>query len=177
MPAEAPSAAESRSTGRRAERGILLVECLIYMGVFFVLVGLGFVTMYRCWDNYKHLSRGAADISSAVHEGERWRADVRLAVAPIRLDEGDQGETRFFVPQSEGEVGYVLWDGTLFRKPATSNSWSPVLENVANSRMIEEPRTQVTAWRWELELKTRHKHARMHPLFTFKALPSFEYNP
>ena len=39
----------------RARAGIMLVECLVYLGVFAVLLGIGYGTFYVCWDYSKVL--------------------------------------------------------------------------------------------------------------------------
>ena len=59
----------------RACAGILLVECLVYLGVFAVLIGIGYGTFYMCWDYSKALCYATDDIASALRAGERWRAD------------------------------------------------------------------------------------------------------
>jgi hypothetical protein len=41
---------------------------------------------------------------------------------------------------------------------------------VKNSKMEMDQRRQVTAWRWELELQSARKAARVRPLFTFEAV-------
>src|SRR5438105_12099409 len=66
--------------------GYMLVEALVYIGLSFLLLGVGFAAMYRCIDNSVGLRRSSDDITSALHAGERWRADVRAAVRPIKLE-------------------------------------------------------------------------------------------
>src|SRR5439155_11435731 len=66
--------------------GYMLIEALVYIGVSFLLLGIGFAAMYRCIDNSVGLRRSADDITSALHAGERWRADVRATVRPVQLE-------------------------------------------------------------------------------------------
>ncbi len=66
--------------------GYMLVEALVYIGVSFLLLGVGFAAMYRCIYNSVGLRRSADDITSALHAGERWRKDVRGTVRPIQLE-------------------------------------------------------------------------------------------
>jgi len=63
----------SWSVTRRREAGVLLVECLIYLSVWSVLLGLSFAAFYRVWDNATRLRRSAADIARVLQAGERWR--------------------------------------------------------------------------------------------------------
>jgi hypothetical protein len=51
------------------------------------------------------------------------------------------------------------------------------LSNVKSSKMQSELRENVTAWRWELELKTVKKTARVRPLFTFEAVAGSTSRP
>ena len=46
-----------------------------------------------------------------------------------------------------------------------------VLPRVQQSEMIRDVRAQVTAWRWELELKSTRRQAMVRPLFTFITTP------
>src|ERR1041384_5004380 len=60
-------------------QGYLMVEALVYIGVVFVVLGVGYAALYRCIDNSAVMRRTANDITKAMHAGERWRADVRAA--------------------------------------------------------------------------------------------------
>ena len=76
----------------RARAGIMLVECLVYLGVFAVLLGIGYGTFYVCWDYSKALRYATDDIASALRAGERWRADIRSATGKITIETTAQGE-------------------------------------------------------------------------------------
>jgi hypothetical protein len=133
-------------------------------------------TFYRCWDNFKNLNRNAADIASAMHAGERWREDVRSATAAPQLFETSHDQA-MHLPQPSGEVVYAFFDGNVYRRANTNAAWVLVLPKVKTSRMQKEPRTQVTAWRWELELQSKQKVARVKPLFTFEAVAATAQKP
>ena len=63
----------------RTQAGYLLIECLVYMSVLVVVLGLGLGAFYVCWDYSKALHYATDDITAALHAGERWRADIRSA--------------------------------------------------------------------------------------------------
>jgi hypothetical protein len=145
-----------------------LIECLVYIGLVALLLGLGTVAFYRCFDNMNGLRRNANDITRAVQAGELWRNDIRAAARAIQIDETDQ---TIRIPQQDREVFYKFADTGVFRKTGTNAPWLPLLSKVQSSQMISDPRAHVTAWRWELELQTARKDARVRPLFTFLAVP------
>jgi hypothetical protein len=151
----------------------MLIEALVYLGVFAVFISLGSVTLFKCIDNSMSLRYNAEDISSAMRIGELWRADVRAARGGPRLEEAN-GERTLSLPAARGEVAYRFSGRALFRR-AGEGPWVRVLANVKSSTMAAERRSNVTAWRWELELQPRTKGAvkpsRMRPLFTFLAVP------
>ena len=154
-----------------SERGYLLAECLVYLSVVFVLLGSGYVALYRCMDNSVALRRSADDIADALHAGERWRADVRSAAGQVRLEKTSTDQI-ILLSNPRGEVGYRFSSGVLYRRMGPG-PWAPLLTSVKSSVMEPDPRQNVTAWRWELELQPRGKGSakpgRFRPLFTFIA--------
>ncbi len=121
----------------------MLTEALVYIGVLFVLLGVGYAALYRCIENSVALRRNAEEIANALHAGERWRADLR---------------------------SYRLATNSVFRQVA-NGPWTHLLQNVKSSVMEPDQRQTLTAWRWELELQPRGKSTRVRPLFTFIAVP------
>lgn len=156
--------------------GFMLIECLVYIGVVFVVLGIGFAAMYRCMENSVALQRSTEDIARALNAGERWRADIRAANGAIRWEE--TSDTRVLRMAGErGEVTYQFTSNAVLRCVAPG-SWSCILASVKSSTMHEETRDQVTAWRWELELQPRSKKpVSVRPLFTFLAVPEKEVTP
>ena len=150
-------------------RAFTLIECLVYIGLFAVLLGLGTVAFYRCFDNMKGLRRNADDITRAVHAGELWRNDIRAAARAIRVNEAD---LTIRIPQRDREVFYRFADAQVFRKTGAEAAWLPLLSKVKGSQMTGDPRAHLTAWRWELELQSARKDTRLRPLFTFIAVPN-----
>jgi len=52
-----------------------------------------------------------------------------------------------------------------------------VLTNINSSIIESDPRSNVIAWKWELELRTRAKASKIRPLFTFLAVPGQSQTP
>jgi Tfp pilus assembly protein FimT len=150
-------------------RGITLIECLVYISALAVVFGLGLTAFYRSVANSAALRRNADDIAQTLSVGERWRADVRAATQPPRFDAADQ---TLYLPQASGEVAYKFTEGKVLRRSAADANWQVAHSSVQQSEMIRDSRAHVTAWRWELELKTRRQPALVRPLFTFTAATS-----
>jgi hypothetical protein len=119
---------------------------------------------YRLQRQSSTLRRCADDIRLAVTAGEKWRADVRSATVPPRLNDGV-----LYVPQGRAELAYRFRDGGVERR-GRNGGWRPFLRGVKASRMVRERRRHVTVWRWELELQARADGARLRPLFSFLAV-------
>ena len=154
----------------RGQRGILLIECIIYLGLFFVVVGLAFQLFYACWDNARSFRRNADQIIGTLNAGERWRDDVRSANAALRAEDSPAG-LLLHIPQQRGEVVYRYSSGSIRRRGGTMADWTQILAGVKSSRMELDKRQLVTAWRWEVELTVHRSNTRMRPLFSFEAVP------
>jgi hypothetical protein len=155
---------------RQTTAGVSLIECLVYIAIVLVVMGCGFMALYRGMDNHKNLRRNADDITAAVNAGELWRKDIRAAAGRITTEAHEQNQT-LFIPQSHGTVAYQFTDGELRRQGRASGPWVVVLPRVQSSSMTADPRERVTAWRWELALKSTAREARVKPVFTFEAVP------
>jgi hypothetical protein len=148
-----------------------LIEMLAYMALFFIVAGIAYKALYATMDSSAALRRNATDISHALEAGERWRADVRSVTRPIRV-ETIAGEKILHLPQARAEISYRFSANAVSRRVG-SGPWSSFLADVKNSNFISDRRTNVTAWRWELELKPYQKKiTRTRPLFTFIAVPT-----
>lgn len=161
------------SSAHSRELAYMLVEAMIYVGLLFVLLGIGYTAVYRCIDRSVALRRNAADLGSALQSGERWRADVRAARGNIRLDAPGQ---LLRLPGPRGEVQYRWGDGAISRRIG-EGQWVTVLTNVVAAGMESSRRHGVTAWRWDLELRSHSKLSRIKPLFTFIAAAAPESTP
>ena len=155
------------------QRAYLLIEVLVYISVIVALLGAGYAAMYRCVDSSFALRRNADDITSALHAGERWRADVRAATSQPRIENADAGQL-LYLEGARGSVVYRYTTNAVFRSVG-AGPWVRVLEQVKSSTMAADKREYVTAWRWELEIQPRGKGSvkpgRVRPLFTFLAVP------
>ena len=145
-----------------------MVECLAYMAVFFVVLGLALAAYYKMDEQARGFSRNSADIVRVMQAGERWRADVRLATARPQLDPAGV----LHLPLARGEILYSFHDATVWRESPGETKRKPFLLNVKASAIKSEPRKQVQAWRWEVELETKRTNATIRPLFTFMAVPN-----
>lgn len=156
---------------RRSRRGAgyLMNEALVYISVVFVVLGVGYAAMYRCVANSVALRRSADDITAAVRAGERWRADVRSAGRQARLETVSGMQVlRLVGPRTD--LSYAFMEGSVVRRVG-AGAWVPVVKNVKSSEMQADPRREVAAWKWELELQPRLKTTRIRPLFSFAAVP------
>jgi hypothetical protein len=145
----------------------------VYIGLLFAILSVGYVALYGCIDSSLGLRRNADDITSALHAGERWRADVRTTRQPPALAHAE--DTALLLLQtSHGQVAYKFESNAVFRRLNT-NAWSCLLTNVKWSAMNLDERKTVSACRWEFELlpyvKNRSNTNRVHPIFSFGAVP------
>lgn len=149
--------------------GITLIECLVYIGAMAVVLGMGLAAYQRSLDHTIALRRNTDDITQTLAAGEYWRADIRAATQSPRFDETTQ---TLHIPQAKGEVAYRFSAEQVFRRGSADGVWTVVLPRVQRSEMICDARAQVTAWRWELELKAYRREAMIRPLFTFTTATS-----
>jgi len=153
----------------RPKTGMLLIECLVYIAVFAILLGIGTATFYLFWDHSKALLYTTNDIESALYAGERWRADVRDATGKISVETASGGEL-LRIPHGKDEIFYSFHDGSVLRKMTSSNTPQLLFEKVKTSQMIKETRDSGLAWRWELELSPHRKEMHLPLVFTFEAV-------
>lgn len=158
------------SAARRGS-GMLLVECLVYIAVFTILLGIGTAAFYFCWDHTRAVVSTANDVESALRVGEGWRADVRAATGAITVESTAAGET-VRIPAGTRDIVYRFAAGELRREVSPQNDSRLLLKKVKVSEMKAELRVGVTAWRWELELTSQQRETRFPLLFTFEAVPS-----
>lgn len=153
-----------------SNRGISIIECLVYGFVLLILLGVAYSAFYRCVENSYALRRNAEDIATALRAGERWRADIRSATGSVQVEAAPDGGS-LHLESERGPVDYYFTSNSVLRR-AHPGPWVTLLPNVKASAMQADPRGEVSAWRWELELRPRSKKpARMTPLFTFLAVP------
>lgn len=147
----------------KPERGYTLIEMLVYIAVLAVVLDLSFAAYYR-YDLYtRDLRRNADDIVRVMRAGERWRDDIRNAIAPPHITKNG-----IAIPTQSGPIDYIFVDDTVWRQMAGVPSVA--FRHVKVSVMSIDQRQHVDSWRWELELTSPKKTVLLHPLFTFTAV-------
>jgi hypothetical protein len=151
---------------KRQSAGLLLLDCMVYVAVFFVMLGIATAAFIIFWDHSTALLGTTNDISATLRAGERWRADVRAATGKISIETNSAGAL-LTIPFNQDKIFYSFHDGMIHRKSSSQNFSQMLLEKVKASEIEMDARNNVTAWRWELELQPRPKQK---PLaFTFEA--------
>lgn len=161
----------ARPSRLRSDSGILLMECIVYISLLFVVLGLAYMAFYRCQDFSIGLRRNTDDIERALNAGELWRQDIHSARGQIKI-ESTGSEEILRIPQKSGEVAYRLADGELRRRADGNAPWVMLLPHVKSSYMLSDTRAYLSSWRWELGLDMTRRNARVQPLFTFQAVPA-----
>lgn len=162
-----------RETNSR-RRANTLIELIAYLGVYAALLGLALLCFYRCYDHFFALRRHSEDITRAVRAGEIWRRDVRAATAAIQFNAADQ---TLRIPTRDHEVAFRFADSQVYRQGSNGAPWTVLLARAQSSSMEADTRSHVTAWRWEVELQTKHQPVRVRPVFTFLAAPVTASSP
>ena len=127
---------------RRHERGIMLVDCLVYIAIWMVVTGLAFSAFYRSLNYTRQLNRYTDDIALTMQVGERWREDIRRATAPLQMVGVESSIAQaLHIPQKTNEVIYLFIDGMVLRQAQTnavvtglvnnSNAWITVSGSTA----------------------------------------------
>jgi len=146
--------------------GYLLLEALVFMALMVVILGLACSAYWRCADNSKRLQQNADDILAAVQAGERWRDDIRLTQDAV------PGPHGLSLTQSGDTIEYRFEQDSIWRRSARAGRTICLLSKIKTSDMRPDPRRQVRAWRWEVELQARKAPPYLRPLFTFEAVPA-----
>ncbi|MGZ4986421.1 MAG: hypothetical protein ACXWBP_00125 [Limisphaerales bacterium] len=157
---------KTRLQHRTSSQGIMLLEAIAYIAMLVLVLGVGGSLLYRAWSNNIAMRRNADDITRTLIAGELWRTDVRTATGPIISQDGHE----LHIPSAKGEIVYAFADGAVSRK--ASGQQPRTLAHVASSQMQSDRRTQVSGWRWEVELQHNRKDLQFRPLFTFEAVAS-----
>ncbi len=161
---------------RSRQQGIMLVECLIYIGVLGLITMLAFSSFFSFLSHHQDIVRNSDDIIRTTQAIEQWRKDVRLAARPLVL-ETNNVEHVLRIRQASNEVAYVFDGREVWRVVDGVTPAKPTLTHVASSRMEEDKRTQVTAWCWYVELTPKRKNTRYKPQFAGWAVPTKEAQP
>ena len=163
-------------------RGVTLIEVLIYVVLFYTFMMVAADTYISGKNQARSIRWNATKIVHVMYAGERWRQDIRDAISPPQIiqsslpnpdDPSDIIELASLKLIKPSETNWYAFRGDhVFRMSShLPTKWELIMDRVNSSTMVEEQRGEVTAWRWEVELKTRTKKAPIHPLFTFLAVP------
>jgi hypothetical protein len=151
------------------QAGITLIECLVYVTVLIIIVGVALEAFYVCWGHSRALISTTDDVSAALRAGELWRADVRDASGAIDVETTASGEA-VKIPEAGKEIRYTFNSSEVRRQTGSEGVSQLLLARVKSSDIKMDPRTSVTAWKWELELPERTKGPHLPLLFTFEAV-------
>lgn len=151
--------------------GVSLIECLTYIGILSIILGVGYAALYSAMENARGLRRNADDIAAALNVGELWRQDIRDATGAIRAEQLGTNQT-LRIPQPSREVTYEFAEGRLRRQVERDGPWQILLPKVQNSMMSADRRERVAAWRWDLMLKPGSRKVLLKPVFSFTAVPA-----
>jgi hypothetical protein len=160
----------------RVLRGFTIIECLVYISVMTVILAIGLMAFYRVWDDNKSITRNGNDVVRTVKAGEAWRADMRAATGPIKIVTTNS-EQIVRIPSGKIELMYSFANGEVRKRTGEGSPWYVVLPKVKSSQMEIDKRDPVTALRWEVELESQRKNAKVRPLFTFEVVPGNASNP
>jgi hypothetical protein len=152
----------------RRRSGATLIECIVYVAVFAILLGIGTASFYLCWDHTRSTIFTADEIESALRVGEAWRADMRAATGTISIETMAAGQT-VKIPQDGKMIIYRFTGGELWRDIPAQNNSRLLLAKIKTSAMKTGARDNVTAWRWDVELTPRRKEPFIPLRFTFEA--------
>jgi hypothetical protein len=156
----------------RQNEGIALIDCLIYIAVLAVVLGLAMAAFFRTLDHSTELNRTSQATVQALQLGEQWREDLRMAQtisSPAPDEDGGPGGIRLTSPK--GDVAYAFREGSVWRRANAASPWVEALKEVKASRFSEDRRRVVRAWRWEVELASRQETSKFRRVLTFQAVP------
>lgn len=160
-----------RGHRRRRPQAVSLIECLVYIGALSVIFVAAVSVFTQVLDFSCRLRQNADDIVRVLKAGERWRADVRSAVAPIAVEQ-DGDTAALSIPGPEGPVTYLFLTNAVLRRQAGDPvRQEMLLTRVKQCQFEQDDRHSVRSWRWELELASTLKAVRVRPQFAFTAVP------
>jgi hypothetical protein len=149
---------------------IVLIDLLVYISLLAIVLALIAVVFDKGLQQSAQLQRNISDIERALKAGERWRAEVRSATAPPRIDKVE-GVDFFYIPVGTNEIAYSFQSNRVYRFISSKDGWEVALKDVKAAQVFVEAREHASGWRWEVELERRRRTAHVRPLFTFLAVP------
>lgn len=157
----------------RHQAGTTLIECMVYLMVFPILLGVALGSFCVCWDGFRAMISTTDEVSAALGAGERWRSDVRDAGGIITVETTSLGQV-VKIPENGTEIIYSFNSNGLRRQTGAEGFSQVIFPKVKSSEMKFEMRGTVKAWQWELELPELRKGPHLPMLFTFEAAQKTE---
>jgi len=163
---------DSIENKRHRTQAFMLMECLVYLGVWLVVASVGFALFYQVYTQSKYLTRGIDDVAQTLRAGEQWRAEVRQStVAPHWEPQSTGTGWDFTLENDGGRIIYRFTGTNVLRSTTTDPHWREVLGRVKASAIERDETPHTLSWRWELELAPRAQRAKVEPRLTFQAVP------
>lgn len=164
-----------RSHRTRSQAGFSLIECLVYLGLFAVLLLCATRFLNVVFDHNKAVAKANAYTVSALDAAKHWRRAIANAKDDPELIRGDQFDVIKIDQAGGGQVRYRVNGTRLERSEGTE--WVPIIRRVASSIMVPDQREHVRAWRWELALETKSRFLGDPVRFSFVAVPGRPLGP
>ena len=156
---------------RRNDSGIMLLECLVYIAVLSVVLGLAIMLFHRSFNHSRRLQKNLGQISAVLNAGEDWREDIRATTNRALLPAIEPTVRSWKIETTNGPVIYQLRsDATLWRLEENQDRELLMLRQVKELSWSQESRGSLLIHRWELELRSDREDRRFRPLFTFQAV-------
>lgn len=153
------------SPRRHGERGLMLLEMLVYIAVFAVILTLAWTSFARVFTVTTGFRRAGDRVAALTRGGERWREDMRRAVV---LE--TNGTSSLRLKLTGGEMVYAIEEGRLIRTDPTTGQKDVLAEGLAGAEFIREPAEGIAAWRLQARIQSRQKQERVLADFRFFAV-------
>ena len=164
-----------RSHRIRSKAGVLLIECLVYMGLFGVLLICATRFFSVVYDHNKAAASAASYTIAALDAAKHWRRDIANAKGEPELIRGDRFDVIRIDQANGGRVSYRV-NGTRLERN-NGDEWIPIIRRVVSSIMLPDQREHVRAWRWELAMETKSRFLGDPVRFSFTAVPGHPLAP
>ena len=164
-----------RSHRTRSEAGVSLIECLVYIGLFAVLLNCATRFFSVVYHHNKAATKAASYTIAALDAARHWRRDIANAKGEPKLIRGDHFDV-IRIDQANGEQVSYRVNGTRLERH-NSKEWVPIIRRVASSIMLPDQREHVRAWRWELAMETKSRFLGDPVRFSFTAVPGHPLAP
>ena len=164
-----------RSHSTRSEAGVSLIECLVYIGLFAVLLTCATRFFSVVYHHNKAAASAASYTIAALDAAKHWRRDIANAKGEPKLIRGDRFDV-IRIDQANGEQISYRVNGTRLERNK-GDEWIPIIRRLASSIMLPDQREHVRAWRWELAMETKSRFLGDPVRFSFTAVPGHPLAP